>query len=186
MRVISGEAKGRRLKTPADDSIRPTADKAKEAMFQILGERVQGAQVLDLFAGTGNLGIEALSRGAGWALFVDVAKKAVVLVRENLDRVKLSDRSTVWKADVFSVLSRLGRMGRRFDLVFCDPPYGHQFAKRSLHFLVYEHLVEKNGVVIVEHHRKDKLPQRVVTLLMINERRFGDSVLTFYQQKAEP
>ncbi|KPL18783.1 MAG: hypothetical protein AMJ92_06500 [candidate division Zixibacteria bacterium SM23_81] len=186
MRVISGEAKGRRLKAPADNRIRPTADKTKEALFDIIGGEVHGARVLDLFAGTGNLGIEALSRGARRALFVDVAKKAVTIIRANVDLVKYGDRCEVWQEDAFSALSRLGRMGRRFDLVFCDPPYGHQFVERSLRFLVLGHLVENNGLVAVEHHRKDKLPQRVETLLMLGERFFGETAVTFYRQKAEP
>jgi len=186
VRVISGQAKGRRLKAPADDSIRPTADQAKESLFNIIGQRVQGALVLDLFAGTGNLGIEALSRGARRAFFVDVAKKAVATIRENLSLVQFADRSIIWQADAFSALSRLRRMGRRFDLVFSDPPYGHQLAKRSLRVLAGEQLVQKNGLVIVEHHRNDHLPRQVVTLLMMDERRFGDSVLTFYRQKVEP
>lgn len=185
VRVICGEAKGRRLKAPADDSIRPTADKAKEALFHIIGEEVRGARVLDLFAGTGNLGIEALSRGARWALFVDVAKKAVAIIRENLALVNCGDRSTILQADVFSTLSLLRRKGRRFDLVFSDPPYGHQFAKRTLQILAPGHLVEKDGLVIVEHPKNDRLPQQVETLLMVDERRFGDTVLTFYRQKAK-
>jgi 16S rRNA (guanine(966)-N(2))-methyltransferase RsmD len=186
VRVISGEAKGHRLKTPADDSIRPTADKAKEALFHIIGERVPGALVLDLFAGTGNLGIEALSRGARRAFFVDVAQQAVATIRKNLALVAFTDRSTIWRADAFSALFRLRRMGHRFDLVFSDPPYGHQLAKRSLFSLARGQLVQENGLVIVEHHRKDLLPQRVATLLVLDERRFGDSMLTFYQQKVKP
>lgn len=186
MRVISGEAKGRRLNAPADDSIRPTADRAKETLFHIIGEKVPGALVLDLFAGSGNLGIEALSRGARRAFFVDIAKKAVATIRENLALVAFTERSTVWQEDAFSALSRLRRMGRRFDLVFSDPPYGHQLAKRSLVTLAHGQLVQGNGLVIVEHHRKDLLPKRVATLLMLDERRFGDSVLTFYRQKAKP
>lgn len=186
MRVISGEAKGRRLKAPADKRIRPTADKTKEALFHIIGGEVRGARVLDLFAGTGNLGIEALSRGARRALFVDAAKKAVAIIRANVSLVKYGDRCEVWQADAFLALSRLRRMDRRFDLIFCDPPYGHQFAERSLHFLVLEHMVENNGLVVVEHYWKDKLPQRVGTLLMLDERCFGETAVTFYRQKAEP
>lgn len=186
MRVISGEAKGLRLKAPADNRIRPTADKTKEALFDIIGEEVRGARVLDLFAGTGNLGIEALSRGARRALFVDTAKRAVAIIRANVGRVKYGDRCEVWQADAFSALSRLGRMGRRFDIVFCDPPYGHQFAERSLNFLALGHLVENDGLVAMEHHWKDKLPQRVGTLLMLDERCFGDTAVTFYRQRAEP
>ncbi len=186
MRVISGEAKGRRLKTPADGFIRPTADRAKETLFDIIGAEVPGAMVLDLFAGTGNLGIEALSRGARAVFFVDSDRRAVAVIRKNLDLVNGSARSTVWQADAFSSLARLQRMRRRFNLVFCDPPYDQRLAERSLEALVRRKLVAEHGMVIMEHHRKEVLPPRVADLMMTDQRRFGDSLLTFFRQKAEP
>jgi 16S rRNA (guanine966-N2)-methyltransferase len=186
LRVISGEARGRRLRTPADDIIRPTADRTKETLFQIIAAEVPEARVLDLFAGTGNLGIEALSRGARWVLFVDAAKEAVTIIRENLSLVNFDHRSEVWQEDVFSALARLKRIGDRFDLVFSDPPYEHQLVERPLHLLAHGDLIEENGLVVVEHHRNDPLSRRVATLRMSDERRFGDTVLSFFRKRAEP
>lgn len=185
LRVISGEAKGRRLKTPGGDDIRPTSDRTKETLFQIIGHEVLDARVLDLFAGTGNLGIEALSRGARQVLFVDAAKGAVAIIRENLSLVNFDHRAEVWQEDIFSALTRLKRIGKRFDLVFSDPPYSRQLAERPLHLLAHGGLVDENGLVIVEHHRRDQLPHHVATLRMSDERRFGDTVVTFFRKKAE-
>jgi 16S rRNA (guanine966-N2)-methyltransferase len=185
LRVISGEARGRRLKVPVDDSIRPTADRTKETLFQMIDREIQEARVLDLFAGTGNLGIEALSRGARQVLFVDKASGAVAIIKENLSLVDFHRRSEVWQEDVFSALIRLKRIGRQFDLVFSDPPYDRQLTERPLHLLAHGNLVEEAGLVVVEHHRKDRLPERAGTLRRSDERRFGDTVLTFYRQKAK-
>jgi 16S rRNA (guanine966-N2)-methyltransferase len=185
VRVISGEAKGRLLKTPADANIRPTADKVKGALFNIIGREVIDARVLDLFAGTGNLGIEALSRGAKSVLFVDAVQRAVSLVMENLALLHFETRSIVWRADVFSALRRLKRKGQHFDLVLCDPPYGSRFSQKTLYLLIQYGLVEEDGLVIVEHRRSEKLYVDSTALREVDSRRFGDTVLTFFRWKAE-
>ena len=185
MRVISGEAKGRRLKTPGDERIRPTADKIKGALFSIIGERVRDAHVLDLFAGTGNLGIEALSRGARFVHFVDADKGAESIIRENLIRVKFEDRACVWRTDAITALSRLERTGQRFDLIFSDPPYGRQLNQKALAMLSNGEFIVEDGLVVLEHHRKELFPPQKTALLKIDERRFGETVLTFYHQKVE-
>ena len=122
MRIITGSARGCRLKTPqGQETTRPTADRVKESVFNILGSMVQDRRVLDLFAGTGNLGLEALSRGAAAAVFAD--RTTADLIRENARRTRLEDRVQVLSGDVFAILRRLEAQGERFSLIFCDPPY---------------------------------------------------------------
>ena len=122
MRIITGSARGCRLKTPKGAEVtRPTADRVKESLFNILGSMVAGRKVLDIFAGTGNLGIEALSRGAQSAVFVD--KATAKLIGENLQLTRLAEKAVVRSSDVFAELSRQGAGKAKFSLIFCDPPY---------------------------------------------------------------
>jgi 16S rRNA (guanine966-N2)-methyltransferase len=185
MRVISGEAKGRRLKTPSSIRIRPTADRVKEALFGIIGDRIYDHRVLDLFAGTGNLGIEALSRGARWVLFVDRAKEAIDIIQENLRRTGLTDRAGIWRTGVFAALSRLRKEKRCFEVVFLDPPYGYQHIERVLRTLQQARICVGESLVVVEHDKRDILPRQIDSLRIGDERRFGDTVVTFFTQKVE-
>jgi 16S rRNA (guanine(966)-N(2))-methyltransferase RsmD len=182
MRVVSGEAKGRRLKTPGGDRIRPTADRVKESMFEIIAGRIPDARVLDLFAGTGNLGIEALSRGARSGLFVDADRSAVKLIRENLARTRLDRRAEIWKSDARAALDRLRRLERRFDIVLLDPPYGSGYQEIILKMLDCNGILLSRGVIAVEHDRRSGLPQAVGSLERFDLRCFGDTVLSFYEE----
>ena len=123
MRVIAGSAKGRRLFAPKGTETRPTSDRVKESLFNILGERVIGGAVLDLYAGSGALGIEALSRGAARAVFVDAEKAAIETIRRNVEGAGFSDRATIRRASAKTALRDLTADGERFDLIFLDPPY---------------------------------------------------------------
>jgi len=186
MRVIAGEAKGRRLKMLSHGGIRPTSDRVKESLFDIIGGRACGARILDLFAGTGNLGIEALSRGASFAIFVEKTKKAAALIRENLTLTGLIARAEVWQTDAKAALPSLCSRECFFDLIFLDPPYGYQFTGEVIDALTRGRLVASSGLVIFEHHKKDRLLQGTMDLHRVDERKFGDTVLTFFQQKAQP
>jgi 16S rRNA (guanine966-N2)-methyltransferase len=185
MRVISGVAKRRRLKTPSSIRIRPTADRVKEALFGIIGDRIPDHRVLDLFAGTGNLGIEALSRGARWAHFVDRAREAADIIQENLLRTGLAGRAGVWRTGVFAAISRLGREERCFEVVFLDPPYGYRHTERVLRGLQQARILAGESLVVVEHDKRDILPRQIGSLQIGDERRFGDTVVTFFTQKVE-
>lgn len=148
MRIITGMARGARLKAPKGLRTRPTADRVKESLFSILGDRVRGARVLDLFAGTGSLGLEALSRGASSAVFVDRA--TIALVRENAVHTHLFARAQFFSQDVFLALSRLKAVGETFDLVFCDPPYEAGLWQRVLLALDTSSLLSPAVQVVVE------------------------------------
>jgi 16S rRNA (guanine(966)-N(2))-methyltransferase RsmD len=186
MRVVSGEAKGRRLKSPVKECIRPTADRVKETLFDIIGDRIREARVLDLFAGTGSLGIEALSRGARSILFVDVAKQAIRLISDNLIRTDLQERAEIWRTDALRAIARLGKKGRRFEIALLDPPYEYGHIERIMRRYQQADLSTPESMIVVEHHKKTVLPDGVESMYRFLEKRFGDTVLSFYQRNTKP
>ncbi len=182
MRVISGEAKGRRLKAPTGDRIRPTADRVKETLFDILEERVRNARVLDLFAGTGSLGIEALSRGARSVLFVDAAGEAVRLISDNLERTEMGSRAEVWKSKALSAIARLKKLGYQFAIVLLDPPYGYACGQIEtlLRRICLADILSRRGLIVIEHDKRTELPDRFGSMERLDQRRFGDTMVSFY------
>lgn len=184
MRVISGTAKGRRLTPPTDRRIRPTSDRVKEALFSILiskcGE-LAGKSVLDLFAGAGNLGIEALSRGAEHAVFIDNNRTAVTLVADNLRSTGLYEHAEVIQTDVMQALSRLSDRGRMFDLVFADPPYGQGLAHALVDTLGAVNILDKEALVIIESADKEEFPAVSGSIKQVDRRIYGDTALTFFE-----
>jgi 16S rRNA (guanine(966)-N(2))-methyltransferase RsmD len=153
----------------------------RQALFNVLGPRTQGASVLDLFAGTGALGLEALSRGAAKATFVENDRRAVESLRANLATLKLRPRARVWAGDVFSRLARLEEAGEQFDCVFLDPPYGAgDLAVRCIEMLAHGGVLRENGAVLVQAFHKTALPERVGTLCRTWRRRYGEGSLTMY------
>ena len=191
MRVTGGLARGRRLRGPTSGTrspsgFRPTCDRVREALFNILGDRTRGAAVLDLFAGTGALGLEALSRGAASALFVDASPESGRLVAENLRRC-FPDASALQagflhlRLDASSSLARLAeRLSRPFDLVFLDPPYRTNLALETLSALASSDILAPEALVIAEEHRSAALPERVGALVLTDRRRYGESGLWFF------
>lgn len=183
MRIISGIAKGRRLKTPKTAAIRPTSDRVREALFNIIAGETAGAHALDLFAGTGALGIEALSRGAEEALFVDEGREALELVRENLKITGFEEKALVVKDKVEKAIGRLASKGLVFNLIFLDPPY-----KISVNLLsdllerVGSELLANDGLAILEHSAKLIAPD-VAGLTQTTTRRYGDTVITIYRRE---
>lgn len=159
MRVIAGENKGRTLKTVASRMTRPTTDKVKETIFNMIGPFFSGGEVLDLYAGSGGLGIEALSRGAGRAVFVDKAGAACAVIRENLSRCRYEERSDVIRQDVQHALSLLAGQNRRFDYVFIDPPYARQHLVKDIETLLNRHFLSDGAIVVVEHEDTVELPE---------------------------
>lgn len=180
LRVIGGSLKGRRLRTPSGREVRPTLERIRESLFSILGDQVEGAVVLDLFAGSGALGIEALSRGARWALFCDERLDCVQTVQENLDRCGLTGRAAVLHLRVPEGLPRMEGIGPApFDLVFLDPPYGAVSKERLLEeFLRFAFLKERARIVF-EHSQKDVFDHVPAGFVLEGGRRYGDTHLTF-------
>lgn len=176
--MTGGALGGRVLVAPAGRSVRPTTDRVREAVFARLGE-IEGARALDLYAGTGALGIEALSRGASRAVFVERARPALDALRRNVDALGLAARARIVAREVAAALADLGRAGERFDLVFVDPPYGTGEDERALRAALAAGVLAAGAVVVVERSRRHALPP-IAGLVLADERRYGDTVVGRY------
>ena len=174
MRVITGTARGRKLREPKDQSIRPTTDMVKEAIFSIVQFDVPGRRVLDLFAGTGQLGIEALSRGARECVFVDSSPASLQLVRQNLSICGFE--GTVVRSDALSFLRRCGR----FDLVFIDPPYHGGLYRDIMEAIFSFDILNEGGIILVESMRGESMPAAVPPYVMGKTYHYGKVALTMY------
>lgn len=179
MRVITGSARGRRLKELEGDKTRPTTDRVKEGMFSILQFDIEGRRVLDLFAGTGQLGIEALSRGAASAVFVEHRADAVRLIRENLKVTDLSDRAQVVAGDAMAYLSGVRE---KFDLIFLDPPYESGLLERTLAHIARFDILSPHGIIVAESPAGQALPALSHPYGIHRTYRYGKIGLTVYHR----
>ncbi len=188
MRIIAGSAKGRKLYTPAGSRIRPTSDRVKEALFNIVSGLLgsfSDCPVLDIFAGTGNLGIEALSRGAPRAVFIDSHRDSVALVKRNLELTGFLDRSRIICRDAQAALKNLDVSGESFRLVFIDPPYYGELLESVLAFLGTSRLLVDGSLVIAEHSTRETLRADFGPLRRFDGRTYGDTALAFYIMQRE-
>jgi 16S rRNA (guanine(966)-N(2))-methyltransferase RsmD len=179
IRIISGDFKGRRLETPGWAGLRPTSDKLRETLFNILGPRIRGAQVVDGYAGTGAVGIEALSRGAAHVWFVDEDARATRLIATNLQRCGVRDRYAIIRA-AFAGMDRTAAQGP-FDIVFLDPPYGAAELTAALES--GQAFVGLDTLLIVEHAKRDSAPPECGSLTRTRQVVSGDSALSFYTRR---
>jgi 16S rRNA (guanine(966)-N(2))-methyltransferase RsmD len=185
MRITAGEFAGRVIQAPKGPPIRPTSDQVRQALFNLLGGQVQGARVLDLFSGSGALGIEALSRQAAEVTFVDRSFFCVQAIEANLQALSVAtSRCSVIRAEMLTAIRRLAREEACFDLVLLDPPYGHGLARKSLNALLQYAILSPAGLVVAEHDKRDSLPDQIEgksgRLILKRRQRYGDTVLTFY------
>ncbi len=186
MRIIAGSARGRRLYSPQGKgtTIRPTADRAREALFNIIGSRIVGSQVLDLFAGTGALGCEALSRGADRVVFIDNSKEAVDLVKKNITLVPDGpSRSQLLKKDLSRGLEKIWHLlpGQPcFDIVFADPPYQMGLSEEILFVLDKSTMLSQNPLIIIEEQKNFSPPQKLESLYLSDRRTYAKSSFLFY------
>lgn len=181
MRIITGTARGRKLKELQGMDTRPTTDKVKESMFNIVQFDIEGRRVLDLFAGTGQLGIECLSRGAAHAVFVDLRREAAALVRENLALCQVADRASVVQGDA---LAYLGRCGEKFDLIFLDPPYASGLLEKALASIAAIDILSEHGIMVCESAAEQTLPDLPAPYEKGREYRYGKIKLTVYRRAA--
>jgi 16S rRNA (guanine966-N2)-methyltransferase len=180
MRVIGGELRGKRLKTARGTRIRPTSDRVREAIFNILGNRLQGQRVLDLFAGAGALGIEALSRGAAEAVFVDRHPQSLHIIRNNIEQCRLASRARVLKLDLNRGVQGLVGLKPPFDLVFADPPYHrHNLLPNVLERLASSDLLVAGTLLVVEHSAKETFTPDVDSYVLEDRRRYGKTLVSF-------
>lgn len=178
--MISGSARGRPLKAVPGSGTRPTADKVKEALFHMIGPYFDGEHVLDLFAGTGGLGIEALSRGAASAVFVDLDPKAVATVRANVAAAKV-EGAEVYRNDAMRALKALAKRGRTFDLVFLDPPYRMRNAPEYLLFMEEHGMVRDGAAAVIEHDASTAYPEACGRFTLVKRADYGDTAVSVYR-----
>jgi 16S rRNA (guanine(966)-N(2))-methyltransferase RsmD len=184
MRVISGSAKGYKLRAPRGLSVRPTADRVKESLFNLLWQAWDGCRVMDLFAGSGALGIEALSRGALQAVFVEGDPGSIAVIRQNLRFCGLEDRASVVQTEVLRFLSRR-KAPAEFHLIFADPPYHVGLAEDCLRGVDLGGWLAPNGRLAVEHSRREDLPERLRRLVLLDLRAYGDTRIAIYGRLEE-
>src|SRR4051794_16193117 len=180
MRVIAGTLKGRQLKAPAWEGLRPTSDKLRETLFNVLAARVPGARVLDGYAGTGAVGIEALSRGAAHVTFVERDPRAIALIRGNLERCGIEGRYAIIRARFAGTVEPPD--GGSFDIIFLDPPYGARELLQAIE--AARPLVEQQTLLVIEHARRDPPPEMLETLVRTRVLISGDSALAFYNRQS--
>ena len=179
MRVITGKARGVVLKTPDGMATRPTTDRVKEALFSIIQFDIPGKKVLDLFGGTGQLGIEALSRGASSAVFVDAADTACKLIQENLKRTKLAENAKVVRSDYQEYLRRCRE---KFDIIFLDPPDAEVFLENSLNFISEIDILQSNGIIVTERPLDKELPWDFPGFTRSKDYKYGNTLITLYRK----
>lgn len=178
MRVISGIRKGHKLKVPKGDKIRPTEDKVKESLFNILGPIDENSLVLDLFAGSGSIGIEFLSRGAKKVYFIDRSFESINTIKENLRHTKLEEQSQIIKGNSLRELENFAKINMSFDYIFIDPPYNdREILLKTLESLDNKSVLSSNGIIIVEHDREIEIVFN--QFILIDERKYGKKVISF-------
>jgi 16S rRNA (guanine(966)-N(2))-methyltransferase RsmD len=182
MRVITGEFRGRKLESPDNNDIRPTSDKVKEACFNILMNDIYGSVCCDLFAGTGSLGIEALSRGAERCYFGDSSRDAVRLIKTNIARCGAEDRSVVFTGDYKKILKRIPE---KVDIFFLDPPYRSGVYESCFDAIAALDLLAEDGIIIAEHETKLKLPEAYGGYQLTRDRKYGKTSLAIYRAAEE-
>lgn len=185
MRVISGEARGIKLKPQKGMDTRPTSDKVKESVFNILAPYIEDSKVLDLFSGTGNLGIEAISRGASKAYLIEKNRKCYDVIKENVIKTKFDDRIEILIKDACSALKMFSKNEEKFDIIFMDPPYLKGFIIPCLEEITELDLLDGDGLIVVEHDIKDDIPETIGNLVRFKERKYGSTMISFFSKEGD-
>ena len=186
MRIVAGTHRGRPLLGPRGPGLRPTADRVRESLFNLLGQFFDGGEVLDLYAGTGALAFEALSRGASGAVLVDQGTEAAKLIAANARALQLEDAIELLRMPVARALPRLSADGRRFALVFADPPYAVEAVADVVRGVGEGALLAEGGTLVVEHGKRESGPEVLAGLRLMEARRFGDTVVSLYRAATVP
>lgn len=185
MRVIAGKAKGRALKAVPGQGTRPTTDKVKEAIFSMIGPYFDGGQALDLFAGTGGLGIEAWSRGVDHVIFIDKEKISIDTIRQNVAAVGAAEHIEIYRNDASRAMKALAKRGMQFHLIFLDPPYRMDDMDEWLIQMLDLQLIHSDAVIVVEHDAKVTYPEQISSLFQVRTTQYGDIAVTIYRNNDE-
>ena len=180
VRVISGVARGRTLHVPRGRTVRPTPSRAKKALFNIIGDRVVGCHFLDLYAGSGAIGIEALSRGAADVVFVEKRPNIARIIERNLAKTGLEEHAKVVVTDVAQAIKKLGKQSRMFDIVFADPPYNAKKTLEILQLVGRNDVLNENGLVVWEHASALGIPANIGKLMSVKDVQYGDTSFAFW------
>lgn len=183
MRIIGGEFRSRKIAFPSDKSTRPMTDKNRETIFNVLGETVAGAEVLDLFAGSGSMGLEALSRGAAEIVFVEDSLAAQKTILENVKRLGLGGKIRLLALDALDAVKILEKHGKKFTLIFLDPPYCQGLVKKVLNALDRSVIVPPHSQLIVHRARQEELPEGLQSIQLLREKKIGQACLSFLSGK---
>ncbi len=179
MRIITGRARGLQLTAPKTYDVRPTADRVKESVFNIIGSRIIGAKVVDLFAGTGNLGLESWSRGAAAVTFIDESRESLRLVQSNIARCRAEKDCVIIKGSAPQVAERLALQGEAFDFAFCDPPYNKGLVQQIISVLGRKSFLKPGGYLVVERSVHDVLPPLPQGCELVRSSRYGETIVDF-------
>ncbi len=184
LRVISGSARGHRLKAPKGDRVRPTEDRIKESLFNILGHIRSHTRVLDIFGGSGSIGIEFLSRGAKEAYIVDIDRDSIKAIRDNLEHTKLEDRAQVLNLDAFIALDRFESDDISFHYIYIDPPFNVDgIVDRVMESIDGKHILEDGGLIMIEHEKELLLEEKIYGFERVDSRKYGNKFIDFYKKK---
>lgn len=182
MRIIAGDLRGRKLITPKDSRVRPTTDKVKEAIFNMIAPYLEDAVILDLFAGTGNLGLESISRGAKFCYFGDRSKESLELIKENIAHCKVELQTKVLQGEFERILNKIPEKAQ---VIFLDPPYGTGFIEKSLKLIAEKELLAQDGIIVAEHGAREQIDGQSLGFYTIKEKKYGTIVITVFTQAAE-
>ncbi len=180
MRIIAGISKGRKLVSPKDSSIRPTGDRVKEALFSMIDAHIPGSRVLDLFAGTGSLGLEALSRGAEFATFVENSRKCLEVLNKNIELAGFKAQSEVIHQDALKAAAAFGKNGRVFDIIFVDPPYMENLYEKVLSSIENYGIIRNGGLVVVEHPAAMAINEVKFRFTLVKSKKYGNTAINIY------
>lgn len=183
MRITGGMAKGHKLSGPKTAVVRPTADMVKEALFNILAPYIDETVFLDLFAGTGSVGLEAISRGAREVYFVDNKRQCVQLIKNNASLLRVSDKAKIISADAIAAVDLLSRKQVRFDIIFMDPPYEMGYIIKTLKAIITTDILNKDGILVVQRSKREALGLDGVGWSVYKERAYGDTILDFIRRE---
>jgi len=180
MRVTAGTLKNRKIKSREGRETRPTLERIKEAIFSIIGDKIVDAKFLDLYSGTGNIAIEALSRGAKRAVMIEQDKEALRIIIDNIDTLGLTNVSRAYKNDVSRAIEILGRKNEKFDIIFLDPPYKENISILTIEKVSENNILAEGGIIISEHSIYEKMPEKIGNFVKYDERNYNKKIVTFY------
>lgn len=186
MRVIAGQFKGRQLKAVPGKTTRPTSDKIKEAIFQVIGPFFTEGYCLDLFAGSGSLGVEAISRGMEHAIFVDKHPKAIQTIQHNTKSLHITDKTEIFRTDAFRAVNAVAKRNIKFNLILLDPPYGKVNYEKLLKQICKLEILEEGGIIYCEYDKTEKLPQSIDGLKLVKEESYGKTIgISIYRKEKQ-